>query len=163
MEPLGSLLQPVVADLLADGVRDLILIPASPAALLPWAAATVRWPGDSHPTPVRELLTLSVAPSAAAVSSVGSAWQAVFATPRLGGSLSLRTLSAGTRHRCRAPGTRLTGSTRHSSVGCAADIPGHVDRPDVPPGDPWLGSACNGRAAARYAAQLRDPLSGFRR
>jgi hypothetical protein len=61
------LLQPAVANLLADSVRDLILIPASPAALLPWAATTVRWPGDSHPTPVRELLTLSVTPSAAAV------------------------------------------------------------------------------------------------
>jgi CHAT domain-containing protein len=67
MEPLGSLLEPVVADLLADGVRDLILIPAGPAAILPWAAAMVRGPGDSQPTPVGELLTLSVAPSAAAV------------------------------------------------------------------------------------------------
>jgi CHAT domain-containing protein/tetratricopeptide (TPR) repeat protein len=67
MEPLGSLLEPVVAELLADGVRDLILIPAGPAALLPWAAATVRRPEDSRPTPVGELLTLSVAPSAAAV------------------------------------------------------------------------------------------------
>ena len=67
MEPLGSLLEPVVAELLADGVRDLILVPAGPAALLPWAAATVRRPGDSRPTPVGELLTLSVAPSAAAV------------------------------------------------------------------------------------------------
>jgi CHAT domain-containing protein/tetratricopeptide (TPR) repeat protein len=67
MEPLGSLLEPVVAELLADGVRDLVLIPAGPAALLPWAAATVRGPEDSRPTPVGELLTLSVAPSAAAV------------------------------------------------------------------------------------------------
>ena len=67
VEPLGSMLQPVVADLLADGVRDLILIPAGPAALVPWAAATVHGPGDSDPTPAGELLTLSVAPSAAAV------------------------------------------------------------------------------------------------
>ena len=67
MEPLGSLLEPVVAELLADGVRDLVLIPAGPAALLPWAAATMRGPEDPRPTPVGELLTLSVAPSAAAV------------------------------------------------------------------------------------------------
>lgn len=66
-EPLGSLLEPVVAGLLADGVRDLVLVPTGPAALLPWAAATVRGPEDSRPTPVGELLTLSVAPSAAAV------------------------------------------------------------------------------------------------
>jgi CHAT domain-containing protein/tetratricopeptide (TPR) repeat protein len=67
MEPLGSLLEPVVAELLGDGVRDLVLIPAGPAALLPWAAATVPRPEDSHPTPVGDLLTLSVAPSAAVV------------------------------------------------------------------------------------------------
>jgi CHAT domain-containing protein len=67
MKPRGSLLEPVVAELLADGVRDLVLIPAGPAALLPWAAATVARPEDSHPTPVGDLLTLSVAPSAAAV------------------------------------------------------------------------------------------------
>jgi CHAT domain-containing protein len=66
-EPLGSLLEPVVANLVADGVRDLVLIPAGPAAVLPWAAATIRLPGDQHPTPVVELLTVSVAPSAAAV------------------------------------------------------------------------------------------------
>ena len=67
MEPLGSLLEPVVTELLADGVRDLVLIPAGPAAILPWAAATVRGQEDSPPTLVGELLTLSVAPSAAAV------------------------------------------------------------------------------------------------
>jgi CHAT domain-containing protein/tetratricopeptide (TPR) repeat protein len=67
MEPLGSLLEPAVTELLADGVRDLVLIPAGPAALLPWAAATIRGPEDSRPTPVGELLTLSLAPSAAAV------------------------------------------------------------------------------------------------
>ena len=48
MEPLGSLLEPVVAELLADGIRDLVLIPAGPAAILPWAAATVRGQEDSH-------------------------------------------------------------------------------------------------------------------
>jgi CHAT domain-containing protein/tetratricopeptide (TPR) repeat protein len=67
MEPLGSMLEPVVADLLRDDVRDLILIPAGPTALLPWAAATIRRPEGSQPMPVGELLTLSVAPSAAAV------------------------------------------------------------------------------------------------
>jgi CHAT domain-containing protein len=67
MEPLGSLLEPVVAALLADGIRDLVLIPAGPAAILPWAAALVRGPDDSHPIPVGELLSLSVTPSAAAV------------------------------------------------------------------------------------------------
>jgi len=66
-EPLGSMLEPVAADLLADGIRDLILIPAGPAALAPWAAAMVHGPADSGPTPVGDLLTLSVAPSAAAV------------------------------------------------------------------------------------------------
>jgi tetratricopeptide (TPR) repeat protein len=67
LEPLGSLLEPVVADLLAEGVRDLVLIPAGPSALLPWAAAMVRGPGGSRPIPVCELLTLSISPSAAAV------------------------------------------------------------------------------------------------
>ena len=67
MDPLGSLLEPVVAALLADGIRDLVLIPAGPAAILPWAAALVRRPDDSQLTPVGELLSLSVAPSAAAV------------------------------------------------------------------------------------------------
>jgi CHAT domain-containing protein len=67
MEPLGSLLEPVVADLLADGVRDLVLVLAGPAAVLPWAAATVHGPEDSRSVPIGELMTLSVAPSAAAV------------------------------------------------------------------------------------------------
>jgi CHAT domain-containing protein/tetratricopeptide (TPR) repeat protein len=67
MKPLGSLLGPVVADLLADGIRDLILIPTGPAALLPWAAATIQESESSPPTFVGELLTLSIAPSAAAV------------------------------------------------------------------------------------------------
>jgi CHAT domain-containing protein/tetratricopeptide (TPR) repeat protein len=66
-EPLGSMLEPVAADLLADGIRDLILIPAGPAALAPWAAAMVHGSADSGPTPIGDLLTLSVAPSAAAV------------------------------------------------------------------------------------------------
>src|SRR5262249_58011737 len=52
MEPLGSLLEPVVSELLADGVRDLVLIPAGPATILPWAAATVRRPEESQPVPV---------------------------------------------------------------------------------------------------------------
>src|SRR5262249_3892825 len=67
MEPLGPLLDPVVPELLAAGVCDLVLVPVGPAALLPWAAATIRNPEDSQPKPVGELLTLSVAPSAAAV------------------------------------------------------------------------------------------------
>lgn len=66
LEPLGSLLEPVAGELLADGIRDLVLIPAGPAALMPWAAATIRGP-DSRPAFLGELLTLSVAPSAAAV------------------------------------------------------------------------------------------------
>jgi CHAT domain-containing protein/tetratricopeptide (TPR) repeat protein len=66
-DSLGSLLQPVVDGLLTDGIQDLVVIPAGPAALLPWAAAMVRRPEDRRLTPVGELLTLSVAPSAAAV------------------------------------------------------------------------------------------------
>jgi CHAT domain-containing protein/tetratricopeptide (TPR) repeat protein len=67
MEPLGSLLEPVVADLLAEGVRELILVPTGPTALLPWSAATIRTSEGSQPVLAGELLTLSVAPSAAAV------------------------------------------------------------------------------------------------
>ena len=67
MAPLGSLLEPVAAELLADGICDLVLVPAGPAAILPWAAALVRGQEDAQPTPVGELLNLSVAPSAAAV------------------------------------------------------------------------------------------------
>jgi CHAT domain-containing protein len=67
MEPLGSLLEPVVNELLGDDVSNLILIPAGPTALLPWAAATIRKSEGSRPTPIGELLTLSVAPSAAAI------------------------------------------------------------------------------------------------
>lgn len=66
MAPLGSLLEPVATELLADGVRDLVLVPAGPAAILPWAAATVSRPTDLQPTPISELLNISVAPSAAA-------------------------------------------------------------------------------------------------
>lgn len=35
LEPLGSLLQSVVSALLADGTRDLVVIPAGPAAVMP--------------------------------------------------------------------------------------------------------------------------------
>ena len=58
MEPIGSLLEPVVTELLAQGVDNLTLIPAGPAAILPWAAATVRRPDDSQLAPIGELMTL---------------------------------------------------------------------------------------------------------
>jgi CHAT domain-containing protein/tetratricopeptide (TPR) repeat protein len=67
MEPLGSLLQPVVNELLGDEVRDLILIPAGPSAAMPWAAAMARTLDDSPLVPIVDLLNVSVAPSAAAV------------------------------------------------------------------------------------------------
>lgn len=67
MQPLGSLLEPVATELLADDVQDLILIPTGPAALLPWAAATVTRRTDSQPTLASELLNISIAPSAASV------------------------------------------------------------------------------------------------
>jgi CHAT domain-containing protein len=67
MEPLGSLLERVVVELLAENVRDLVLVPTGPTAILPWAAAMVRVSSNSQPTPVVDLLNLSVAPSAAAV------------------------------------------------------------------------------------------------
>ena len=117
MEPLGSLLEPVVAELLADGVRDLVLIPAGPAALLPWAAATVRGPEDSRPMPVGELLTLSVAPSAAAVvlgreRTAGRVRDAV-----AGRLLVVADPERQDARLCRVPGTRLAGSRRHSPPG----------------------------------------------
>ncbi|GAA0492246.1 hypothetical protein Ade02nite_68800 [Paractinoplanes deccanensis] len=67
-EALGELVQPVVDALLADGLTQVAIVPCGPLALVPWAAALVTDPATGRRTPVAELVTISTAPSAAALA-----------------------------------------------------------------------------------------------
>ncbi|BEL06160.1 hypothetical protein Q0Z83_043510 [Actinoplanes sichuanensis] len=66
-DALGELMQPIVDAVVADGHDQLAIVPCGPLAVTPWAAAVITDPVSGRRCPVVDVLTLTTAPSAAAL------------------------------------------------------------------------------------------------